>query len=318
MTAALDIVDLCKHFGSQLVVDHLSFRVEAGEIFGLLGPNGAGKSTTINMIAGGCRIGSGAIRVFGQPVLRSARRSRAARYQLGVMHQELIADPFFTIHQALQLQPGFYGTRLDPHWYAHIIERLALTPYLHKPVNHLSGGTKRRFMLAKALIHKPALLILDEPSAGVDLELRHSLWQFIRDVNRSGTTVLLTTHYLEEAEQMCQRVAILKQGRLVALDATERLKQQIQQRQLHVSLSRPLLAIPPALMPWQPQLSSGGRALQLRLPAETSVCLLLTQLQQLGLDISDFDTSGPTLEDVFLHLTRDAASAKTTGAPHVQ
>lgn len=217
---ALKIEAVSKNYGALQAVCNLNLRVESGEIFALLGPNAAGKSTTIHMITGLARLSAGHIEVFGHDVVSEAT---TARRLIGLMHQEIIFDNFFTVDQALKIHAGYYGYPDDPQWRQTLIERLALGPFLNRKPIQLSGGTKRRLMLAKALIHKPKLLILDEPTAGVDVELRHAIWDFVREINRSGTTVLLTTHYLEEAEKMCSRVAILNQGQLVALDTMKHL-----------------------------------------------------------------------------------------------
>ena len=222
-TPALAIHNLSKEYDGTRAVNDLSFSIASGEIFGLLGPNGAGKSTTINMIGGVTRIGTGSIEIFGHD---NRRDYRIARRMVGVMHQEIVIDNFFTIDQALRFHSGYYGVPDDAEWRQNLIDRLGLKPHLHKVMIKLSGGLKRRFMIAKALIHKPKLLILDEPTAGVDVELRHTLWDFVREINRQGTTILLTTHYLEEAEQMCDRIAIMHHGNLIALQSTASLLQE--------------------------------------------------------------------------------------------
>ncbi len=300
MTPALEIDHLSKSFGAAEAVKDLSLRIEPGEIFGLLGPNGAGKSTTINMISGVCRIDRGAVRVFGHDTVR---RYRLTRRLVGVMHQEVVTDHFFTIDLALKIHSGYYGVPDDRAWRALLIERLGLSPHLHKPMHKLSGGLKRRFMVAKALIHKPQLLILDEPTAGVDVELRRTLWQFVREMNASGTTVLLTTHYLEEAEQMCGRIAIMNGGRLVALEPTEELLSRIDGRSLLLHLEVPLDQVPAPLTAWNGQLEQGGRRLRLCLPGETSMGEVLQRLSQLQLSIRDLERPRPGLEEVFLQLT---------------
>lgn len=300
MFPALDIQNLSKSFNGKVAVDSLSMRIEAGQIFGLLGPNGAGKSTTINMISGVNRIDKGTVSIFG---FDSQRQLVPARQMTGVMHQEIVADAFFTIDKALAMQPGFFGVAPDAAWRQLLVERLALKEHLHKPMNCLSGGMKRRFMLAKALIHKPRLLILDEPTAGVDVELRHALWQFIREINQHQTTILLTTHYLEEAERLCHRIAIMNHGHLIALDDTQTLLQQLEGRSMSVYLNVALTAAPVALQALQPALQDHGLTLHLTLRNSDSVCSILPLLQQLDISIRDIHTHQPSLEDVFLHLT---------------
>ncbi len=300
MTKALQIENLSKSFAGVQAVKDISFAIEKGEIFGLLGPNGAGKSTTINMIAGVCRVGTGRIRAFGYD---NQRDYRYTRRMLGVVHQEIVIDNFFTIDQALKLHAGYYGVKDDPDWRQLLIERLGLTLHLNKVMLKLSGGLKRRFMIAKALIHRPQLLILDEPTAGVDVELRHGLWDFVREINQQGTTILLTTHYLEEAEQMCDRIAIMHHGELIALERTHELVRRLSNRQLRLWLEDPLRELPVGLESFRPKLKDGGRELLLCLPAGESAGNLLKTICGLGLQIRDIETDQSGLEEVFLQLT---------------
>ncbi|BCA81193.1 ABC transporter ATP-binding protein [Desulfuromonas sp. AOP6] len=300
MSLALDIQSLNKSFSGSHVVKDLSFSIQPGEIFGLLGPNGAGKSTTINMVGGVTRIDSGTIRIFGHD---NQRESLISRRLVGVMHQEIVTDTFFTIDRSLRIHPGYYGVPLDTAWMNLLIERLALGPHLHKPMNKLSGGLKRRLMVAKALIHKPRLLILDEPTAGVDVELRHNLWQFVREINQEGTTVLLTTHYLEEAQQMCGRIAIMNHGRLAALGSTSHLLSQVEGRKIVLELSQPLTAVPFELTEFNGQLQGGGTRLTLRLPPGIATGEALHRMCALGLPVTEVETQSVSLEDVFIELT---------------
>jgi ABC-2 type transport system ATP-binding protein len=300
MTPALEIQHLQKRFGTTVAVRDLSLTIAPGEIFGLLGPNGAGKSTTINMISGVCRIDHGTVKIFGYDNRHDYRTTRRIT---GVMHQEIVTDNFFTIDRALKIHAGFYGVPRDEIWRQLLIERLGLGPHLHKPMNKLSGGMKRRFMVAKALIHKPRLLILDEPTAGVDVELRRALWQFVREINREGTTILLTTHYLEEAEQMCDRIAIMNRGDLVALDRTKQLLARIQQRQVIVHLATPLSKPPAELTDFGATLRENGQTLCLELPKEGGIGALLPKLCGLGLPVRDLEMPRPGLEEVFITLT---------------
>jgi ABC-2 type transport system ATP-binding protein len=306
MDKALHIENLSKSFASIPAVKNLSFDIEQGEIFGLLGPNGAGKSTTINMVSGITRIDSGRISAFG---FDNCSHYRQTRRMLGVVHQEIVIDNFFTVDQALSLHAGYYGVEDDPLWRQELIDRLDLGPHLEKVMIKLSGGMKRRFMIAKALIHRPRLLILDEPTAGVDVELRHSLWDFVREINRNGTTILLTTHYLEEAEQMCDRIAIMNNGELVALEPTRDLVRRLSRRTLKLWLDNPLESIPTELAIYHPRLEGNGRQLILCLPTDSGVSELLHQLSSLHLGIKDFETEQSGLEDVFLQLTRSGGNS---------
>ena len=300
-TPALAIQNLCKEYDGTRAVDDISFSIAPGEIFGLLGPNGAGKSTTINMIGGVTHIGSGSIKIFGQDNRRDYRRTRR---MVGVMHQEIVIDNFFTIDQALRFHAGYYGVPDDATWRENLIDRLGLKPHLHKIMIKLSGGLKRRFMIAKALIHKPQLLILDEPTAGVDVELRHTLWDFVREINRQGTTILLTTHYLEEAEQMCDRIAIMHHGRLIAMQATASLLKELGTRSIVVYLERPIDRVPETLCCQNAELNETGTTLHLTLSAGQATGKLLQSLCDLGLPIVDIETKTAGLEEIFLQITQ--------------
>ena len=296
-TPALSISNLSKSFSGKPVVKEISFAIEPGEIFGLLGPNGAGKSTTINMITGVARVESGKIEVFGRDNQSDFVETRRLT---GVMHQEIVVDTFFNVDTALKLHAGYYGVKDDPKWRALLIDRLALGPHLKKEMIKLSGGMKRRFMVAKAMIHKPKLLILDEPTAGVDVELRQQLWEFVREVNRDmGTTVLLTTHYLEEAEEMCGRVAIMNEGNIIAMDRTRDLLNKLDEKRLIVHLASPLAAVPAGL---PGTLEDGGKKLVLRVEHGLGECL--KALVSLGAQVKELETQAPSLQEAFLKLTR--------------
>ena len=209
-----------KRYGALRALAGVSLQVRRGEFFGLLGPNGAGKTTLINVIAGLARADAGRVAVLGADVAAEYRR---ARRLLGVVPQELVFDPFFTVRETLRLQSGYFGLRRNDAWIDEVMHHLDLTQKAGTNMRALSGGMKRRVLVAQALVHKPPVIVLDEPTAGVDVELRQGLWQFIRGLNRDGHTIVLTTHYLEEAEEHCQRIAMLKAGRIVALDTTQNL-----------------------------------------------------------------------------------------------
>jgi ABC-2 type transport system ATP-binding protein len=300
-TPALAIRNLSKTYEGTAAVNDISLSIQPGEIFGLLGPNGAGKSTTINMIGGVTRVDRGTIEVFG---FDNQKDYRMTRRMVGVMHQEIVIDNFFTIDQALRFHAGYYGVRDDADWRQHLIDRLGLKPHLHKVMIKLSGGMKRRFMIAKAMIHKPRLLILDEPTAGVDVELRHSLWNFVREINHQGTTILLTTHYLEEAEQMCDRIAIMNHGNLIALESTRTLLKELGTRSLLIQLQAPIENIPDNLCCQAAELDDSGTRLQLTLSTDQPIGDLLRRLCDIGLPISDIETRKASLEEVFLQMTQ--------------
>ena len=217
MSAAVSIVDVVKHFGAVRALSGVSLDIAQGEFFGLLGPNGAGKTTLISCLAGLARPDSGSLAVMGHDVQRDFR---TARRLLGVVPQELVFDPFFNVRETLRIQSGYFGIRKNDDWIDEILENLDLTGKADVNMRRLSGGMKRRVLVAQALVHKPPVIVLDEPTAGVDVELRQGLWQFIKRLNGEGHTIILTTHYLEEAEALCNRIALMKQGRVVALDTT--------------------------------------------------------------------------------------------------
>jgi ABC-2 type transport system ATP-binding protein len=220
MAAAVSIVDVVKHFGALKALDGVSLEIAEGEFFGLLGPNGAGKTTLISTLAGLVRADSGRLAVLGHDVVRDYRQARSL---LGVVPQELVFDPFFSVRETLRIQSGYFGLRHNDAWIDEILDNLDLAGKADVNMRRLSGGMKRRVLVAQALVHKPPVIVLDEPTAGVDVELRQGLWQFVRRLNNEGHTIILTTHYLEEAEALCGRIALMKQGRVIALDTTANL-----------------------------------------------------------------------------------------------
>ncbi len=219
---ALSIQELSKSYGDKTVVNNISLNVKRGEIFALLGPNGAGKSTTLHMIVGLCKIMSGKIFILGQDNQQYPYDTRA---RIGMMHQEIVVDNFFPVESAVKTYAGYYGKKVEQDWCDHILNRLDLYDHRKKKPIELSGGMKRRLMFAKALVHRPDILILDEPTAGVDVELRYALWDFVCEINQeSNCTILLTTHYLEEAEKLCRRAAIMSEGEIRAVGDISELK----------------------------------------------------------------------------------------------
>src|SRR4029077_103349 len=220
MTIAIEALNVEKRYGALQALAGVSLAIAEGEFFGLLGPNGAGKTTLISVIAGLARRSAGSVRVRGADVSGDYRR---ARRMLGVVPQELVFDPFFTVRETLRLQSGYFGIRRNDDWIDEVMQHLDLAAKADVNMRALSGGMKRRVLVAQALVHKPPVIMLDEPTAGVDVELRQGLWQFVRRLNRDGHTIVLTTHYLEEAETHCNRIAMLKAGRIAALDSTRNL-----------------------------------------------------------------------------------------------
>jgi ABC-2 type transport system ATP-binding protein len=235
LTFAVEVVDAARRFGSVQALAGVDLAVARGEFFGLLGPNGAGKTTLISILAGLVRADRGAARVLGHDVVRDYR---AARRALGVVPQELVFDPFFTVRETLRIQSGYFGLRANDAWIDELLHHLDLTAKADANMRALSGGMKRRVLVGQALVHKPPVIVLDEPTAGVDVELRQSLWAFIRKLNRDGHTIILTTHYLEEAEALCGRIAMMKSGRIVALDTTQNLLSRFAGVTVRVSAAR--------------------------------------------------------------------------------
>lgn len=220
MPAAVSINQVVKHYGPLCALAGVSLEIAEGDFFGLLGPNGAGKTTLISSLAGLVRPDSGSLKVMGHDVIADFRE---ARRNLGVVPQELVFDPFFNVRETLRIQSGYFGIRKNDDWIDEILANLDLTSKADVNMRRLSGGMKRRVLVAQALVHKPPVIVLDEPTAGVDVELRQGLWQFIRRLNTEGHTIILTTHYLEEAEALCNRIGLMKQGKVVALDTTANL-----------------------------------------------------------------------------------------------
>jgi len=274
--------------------------VAEGEFFGLLGPNGAGKTTLINVIAGLVRPDSGRAAVMGADVGRDYRR---ARRMLGVVPQELVFDPFFTVRETLRLQSGYYGLARNDAWIDEVMHHLDLTAKADANMRSLSGGMKRRVLVAQALVHKPPVIVLDEPTAGVDVELRQGLWQFVRRLNRDGHSIVLTTHYLEEAEAHCQRIALLKDGRIAALDTTRNLLGSFSGLELRLRLDRAAL---PDGIPGQ-VMEKDGAHFRVRLATYRELEEALVRLREAGVAIHEMEVHPPDLEEVFLRLTGRAS-----------
>ena len=282
--------------------------VPRGGIFGLLGPNGAGKSTFINILAGLVVKSAGTAEVWGLDIDREPRHARAA---IGVVPQELNLDAFFSPHEMLEVQAGFYGVPPSERRTMEILDRVGLADKANAYSRSLSGGMRRRLLVAKALVHNPPVLVLDEPTAGVDIELRQSLWAFVKELNENGTTVVLTTHYLEEAEELCDRIAIINRGRVIACDDTRALVQRLDNKELRITVDAPLSAIPTPLSGFNVE-RQGDQTLLFRYrTSETEVSDILSAVAGAGLKITDLSTEEPDLEDVFLALTREAEATNT-------
>jgi len=282
-----------------LALDRVSLNIQQGEFFGLLGPNGAGKTTLITILAGLARATSGRVSVLGSDVLTDYA---SARRKLGVVPQELVFDPFFNVREALRFQSGYFGVRHNDDWIDELLGSLGLTDKANANMRMLSGGMKRRVLVGLALVHKPPVIVLDEPTAGVDVELRQTLWAFISKLNKQGSTVLLTTHYLEEAEALCGRIAMLKNGRVVALDSTSALLKAASSNVLRFKIDQDL---PPALAVGA---RVTGRVVQYPAQDALAVEKYLAALREAGLTANDIEIRRADLEDVFLDVMNQHAS----------
>jgi ABC-2 type transport system ATP-binding protein len=300
---AIEISGLSKHYGELKAVDDISLSVADGDFFGFLGPNGAGKTTTINAIVGLASPTAGSIRIFG---FDTVTQWREARRLVGIAPQEYNFDRYLSIRDILIFQAGYFGIRgaavrkrADD-----LLERFNLSSKSRDTFVRLSGGMKRRLSLARAMIHEPRLLILDEPTAGVDVELRIELWEMLRDLNAGGTTILLTTHYLEEAEALCRTIGIIEGGRLVALETTSGLLARAGESALHVVLDRPITIVPPGLVDRRARIGADGRTISFDGIAATQIGPVLAALEAGGYGLADVSLSRSNLQDVFLELTR--------------
>lgn len=296
---AIQILNIEKRYQSLKALDGISLAINQGEFFGLLGPNGAGKTTLISIMAGLTKADAGSISILGHDVVRDFR---AARMSLGVVPQEIVFDPFFTVRETLRLQSGYFGLKNNDAWIDEVMANLDLTGKADANMRELSGGMKRRVLVALALVHKPPVIVLDEPTAGVDVELRQTLWKFIARLNREGHTIVLTTHYLEEAETLCNRIAMLKAGRVVALDTTEALIRRFSATQLALKLSHGEL--PASLLPLVSQAATlaSGRKYLLRINQMSEVEPILASVRESGALVDEIQLQQADLEDVFLQI----------------
>lgn len=281
----------------------IDLQIPAGSIFGLLGPNGAGKSTFINILAGLVTKTGGTVRIWGFDADRNPRMARAS---IGVVPQELNADPFFSPLESLEAQAGLYGVPKARRRSREILERLGLGDKADAYARSLSGGMKRRLLVAKAMVHEPPVLVLDEPTAGVDIELRRTLWDYVRELNRSGVTVILTTHYLEEAEEMCDRIAIIDHGAVTAVDDTAALVGRLDAKTLVVWPERPLEAPPAELAGLEATLRPDGALVLPYSRSRGNPVEMLDKVRAAGVAVRDVETEAPDLEDVFVALTGGA------------
>ncbi|QEL57033.1 ABC transporter ATP-binding protein [Chromobacterium paludis] len=300
MSHAIEIAAVSKRYGQLQALDRVSFTVEPGEFFALLGPNGAGKTTLISALAGLARPDSGSIRVMGHDVVANFKQARRA---LGVVPQELVFDPFLSVRETLRFQSGYFGLGRNEAWIDELLFKLGLADKADSNMRALSGGMKRRVMVAQALVHRPPVVVLDEPTAGVDVELRQSLWTFVQELNRAGTTIVLTTHYLEEAEALCGRIAMLKKGRLIALENKDKLLAHSARREVAVKLAG---ALPASLAPRKLREEDGRVVLQLADLSELES--VLAELRQAGVEVRELNVVEADLESVFVKMMNGGAA----------
>lgn len=298
MTPAIEIQRLNKSFGNLVALEDIQLSIAQGEFFALLGPNGAGKTTLISIVAGLVMANSGQVKVMGHNVVTSYSKARSL---LGVVPQELVFDPFFTVRETLVFQSGYYGIRKNKVWIDEILHRLDLADKADTNMRALSGGMKRRVLIAQALVHKPPVIILDEPTAGVDVELRQALWSFVKQLNQDGHTIVLTTHYLEEAEALCQHVAMLKKGKIIALDSIRNLIDKIRDISLQLRLACEVL--PMQLIKWSSIKQNECYIFKIQDYLEISE--ILTILQQEKIEILEMKLQEPDLEEVFIRMMSD-------------
>jgi ABC-2 type transport system ATP-binding protein len=293
--AAVEVLGVRKRFGDVQALDGVSLAVEEGEFFALLGPNGAGKTTLISALGGLVRPDAGTLRVMGRDV---DPEHGEARRLLGIVPQEIVFDPFFSVRETLELQSGYFGLRNNGAWIGELLERLALGAKADANMRSLSGGMKRRVMVAQALVHRPPVIVLDEPTAGVDVELRQTLWQFIRELNAAGQTIVLTTHYLEEAQNLCSRIAMMKAGRIVALDSTRRLLAAFSERVLRVKIDGG--GLPATLSEGATMDATGWHRIPVGNAAQVEIAL--AKLREAGARVSHLEVAEPELEEVFVKI----------------
>ena len=320
--AVLEIRNLVKHYGSLTALDGVSLDIRPGEIFGLLGPNGAGKTTLIGAVCGLVKKTSGSVKLFGVDLDEDPVTPRS---QVGLVPQEINFDPFFTVEESLQIQLGYYGQRADPARIAEVLRALKLEHKAKATTRALSGGMKRRLLIAKALVHRPRLVFLDEPTAGVDVELRRDLWAYVRKLKAEGTTIILTTHYLEEAEELADRVGIINEGRLLLVEDKRALICRLGERQLEVRFSGPVALPDPLIRAGATLGDSGSTLLYVERQGRPALVDILRQLYEASLPVAEVSTRHSSLEDVLLLVLHgiamdgsESTAPQVSGSPQPQ
>jgi ABC-2 type transport system ATP-binding protein len=306
--AAIEITGLRKTYRDRKSGDEktalygVDLTIPRGSFFGLLGPNGAGKSTMINIMAGTVVKSSGTVKICGHDLDTDVR---AAKMSIGIVPQELVLDTFFTVRQALEITAGYYGIPKEKRRTDEIIDAMGLRDKADAPSRRLSGGMRRRLLIGKALVHTPPVLILDEPTAGVDVELRRSLWEYVRKLNKAGTTILLTTHYLEEAEELCDEIAIIHKGNIIKRDSKNALMQGVDSKEVFFTLNKPISDVPSQLADLQACLRDGKLVVKYQ-PSKAAMSDILARMNSAGLIVDDISTKEVDLEDLFISLTKAA------------
>lgn len=306
--AAIEITDLKKTYRDRksgeekVALSGVNLSIPRGSFFGLLGPNGAGKSTMINIMAGTVLKSSGTVKICGHDLDSQVRQ---AKLSIGIVPQELVLDTFFTVRQALEITAGYYGIPKDKRRTDEIIDAMGLRDKADSPSRRLSGGMRRRLLIGKALVHTPPVLILDEPTAGVDVELRRSLWEYVRKLNKAGTTILLTTHYLEEAEELCDEIAIIHKGNIIARDSKAALMRGVDSKEVCFTLALPLASVPESLRDLQASVREGKLIVKYQ-PSQAAMSEILARMNAANLKITDISTQEVELEDLFISLTSAA------------
>ena len=307
--AVIALSGLTKTYPSGLqALKSVSLEIRKGEIFALLGPNGAGKTTLINIVCGIVTLSSGTVTVAGRDIIRDYRATRA---KIGLVPQELHTDMFETVWGTVCFSRGLFGRAPDPGHLEKVLRQLSLWDRRNDKIMTLSGGMKRRVLIAKALSHQPEILFLDEPTAGVDVELRRDMWALVRGLREAGVTVILTTHYIEEAEEMADRIGVVSKGELIVVEEKSALMKKLGKKQLTLHLVEPMAAVPPALSSWKLNLSNGGSELQYSFDAadeRTGIPALLKRLGELGIGFTDLQTRQSSLEDIFVSLVSEKSS----------
>jgi ABC-2 type transport system ATP-binding protein len=312
---AIEVEGLTKVYksaqGEKLALDNVSLKIPRGSFFALLGPNGAGKSTFINILAGLVTKSGGTAKIWGHDIVD---QMRLARCSIGIVPQELNLDAFFSPRQAMELQAGLYGVPKSERRTDEILDAIGLLDKADSYARSLSGGMRRRLLVGKAMVHNPPVLVLDEPTAGVDIELRQQLWAYVKELNKAGVTIVLTTHYLEEAEELCDQIAIINKGKVIAHEDKKTLLRRIDHKALILTVKGTINAIPDALKPWGAEQKGESQiALHYR-PSENSMADILLAIQASGLEINDLSTDEGDLEDIFLMLTRENNKSLAEGA----